>query len=281
MIVLALAVWTAYAGNKVNHVDFAIGREMTRNTRLETATLLLDPDIQRDPTKDFAMYDRTVAMLIEDQKVRESIGRIYVPTNAAGTSLRPLRPGESIPMDARLIMPPGMTAARAAALRAIPQWIQRCIDADSVYPHDPEISGHIIQWYDKLREYTPDPEQELFAADEAVKWSEECIRRSPIQVAYHDVLGKTLWERAALEPGVKQLEYYDRASESFKKCTELYTTKPELWITYGNRCIEYGRARIAAGDAPGGEKLVAEGEQAKKYAEELTALIHARAMGQM
>ncbi|MDZ4857827.1 MAG: O-antigen ligase family protein [Candidatus Hydrogenedentes bacterium] len=279
VVILVLALWSRYAGDRVNHVDVVVGREVTRNVRLETASLILDPQVKRDTTKDFAMYDQTVAMLIEDQKERESIGRIYVPTNAAGTSLRTLRPGEAVPPDARLVMPPDMAAARAAALRAMPRWIEKCIDADRVYPYDPDVSGHIIQWYDKLREFTPDREQKIAAADEAIRWSEECKRRSPIQVAYHDVLGRTLWERAALEPGVKQHDYYDRAIESFKQCTEIYPIKPELWREYGRRCIAYGEERVKAGDAEAGEQLVAEGRRAEQHASDLVTQIHARALG--
>ena len=279
MGMLVLAIWSRYAGDKVNHVDAVIGREVTRNVRLETATLLLDAKIRRDPTKDFAMYDNTVAMLIEDVKVREQIGRIFVPNNAAGTSLRSLRPGEPIPPTARLIMPPDMTAARKAALEAMPIWIQRCIDADKKYPHDPSVSGHIIQWYDKLREDSPETAQKIAAADEAIKWSEECIRRSPYQVAYHDVLGKTLWDRAALESSSTQTQYYERALESFKKCTEIYPIKPELWRTYGDRCMQYGEALIKAGDAVKGQQRFDEGKKAMQHADELEKEIHARAMG--
>lgn len=283
MLVLAaapLVLWLFYAGYRVNHVDDVMGRELTRKVRLETAWMLLDPNARKDNKADFAMYDSTVALLIEDRSVRESLGKIFVPTRPGGTTGRYLRPGEAIPPTAMLIMPAqSMAAVRKAALDAIPMWIQRCIDADRVYPHDPEVSAHIIQWYDKLREYAPSLEEKKKASDEAIAWSRECIRRSPFQVAYHDVLGTTLWDRGDLESGRARFPYYDEALVSFKQCTEIYPIKPEVWRRYAERLVAYGDALADAGDYAAAQQWREDGRRAYEHAAELEKQIHERAMG--
>ena len=275
----ALIVWTLYAGARVTGVDTALGRDMTRRVRLATVDIMLDQTkSSRDFNKPLAMFESTVALFIEDPAVRDTMGNVLVPTGP--NTFRHPKKGEVLPPDARRIMPPeSLPAVRKAALDAVHVWIERCIKADAGYPHNPELSAHIVQWWDKLRQYSPDPAEKVRAADEEVNWSEVCIQRSPLQTAYYDALAKALWGRGELETTAKQLEYYDRAIVNWRLRAEIYPVKPTVWREYAINCLAYGNVRKKAGDNDGGQKLIDEGNRANKHADDLDAQIQTIAMG--
>ncbi len=276
---LALIVWTLYAGARISSVDTALGLDTTRRVRLATVDMMLDQTkSSRDFTKPFAMFESTIALLIEDPAVRDTMGNVLIPTGP--NTFRHSKKGEVLPPGARRIMPPeSLTAVRKAALDAVRVWTDRCIRADAGYPHNPELSAHIVQWWEKLRQYSPDPAEKVHAADEEIEWSEECIRRSPLQTAYYDALAKALWDRGELETSTKQLEYYDRAIENWRLRAELYPVKPTVWREYAANCIAYGKQRVKAGDDDGGQKLIDLGNQANKHADDLDAQIQKVALG--
>lgn len=279
LAILALVAWTVYAGSRVTSVDHTLGRDVTRRVRLTTVEMMLNENSgNRNPNVPLAMYEATVALLIEDPAVRDSMGDILIPTGP-NTYRRPQK-DEPLPPSARRIMQPENRAViRKAALDAIPVWIDRCIKADARYPHDPDLSAHIVQWYDKLREYSPDPAEKVRAADEEIRWSEICIQRSPLQTAYYDALAKALWSRGELETTAKQLDYYDRAIENWRKRTELYPVKSVVWRELAQQCIPYGQQRLKAGDTVGGQRLIDEGNRANQRADEIDAEIRKMTLG--
>ncbi|NUM53913.1 MAG: O-antigen ligase family protein [Candidatus Hydrogenedentes bacterium] len=277
--VLALVAWTAYAGSRVSKADAALGREETRRVRLIAAELLLGDDQgRRNLSIPFEMKEQTVALLVDDAAARDTMGIVMMPNGPQ--SRRRAQPGEESHPEARRYMPPeSRPAVHKAVLDAIPKWIARCEEADAAYPHDPDVSAHIVQWYDKLREYAPDQSERIRASDETIRWCEVCIERSPLQTAYYDALAKALWSRAELETSTKQLEYYDRAIENWRIRTEIYPVKPVVWREYAAKCIEYGKSRLDAGDSEPGQKLIDEGDRANKHADDLDAQIQKIALG--
>lgn len=277
--VVALAAWTGYAGSRVSRIDAVLGREETRRVRLTAAELLLgDDEGKRDLTKPFVMREPTLALLIDDGSVRDSLGQLLIPTGPS--AFRRAQPGDEAHPEARRYMPPETRpAVQKSVLDAIRLWIERLQQADSGYPYDPDVSAHIVQWYDKLRLYSPDRDERIHAADEEIRWSEACIARSPLQTAYYDALAKALWDRGELETSDRQLAYYDKAIENWRRRTELYPVKPVMWRELAANCISYGKARIAAGDAETGQKLIDEGNRANQHADDLEAKIHEIALG--
>lgn len=282
--VLALVAWTFYAGLRVSQADAALGRESTRRVRLAMVDQLeawvtrSEASASSDPNVPFMAYETSMALLIDGPAARDAMGQVLIPTGP--TAYRRAQPGERLPESARrFIQPEARPAVRAAVHDAIPKWISRSLDADAAYPHDPDVSAHLVQWYDKLREYAADPAEKLRAADETVRWSEVCIARSPMQTAYYDALAKALWDRGELETGAAQYGYFDRAIENWRRRTELYPVKPIIWREYAANCIDYGKRRIAAGDTAAGQKLVDEGNRANQHAADLDAQLQRLAAG--
>ncbi|MCC6155671.1 MAG: O-antigen ligase family protein [Candidatus Hydrogenedentes bacterium] len=274
---LALVVWTLYAGLRVSRVDAALEQDATRRARLAIADMMLE----RDPgshDKAFGAYESTMAMFIEDPSVRDSIGKVLIQTGK--DAYRYPKQGEVLPPTARrIIQPAQFPAMRKAALDAVKVWIDRCIATDSRFPYDPDLSGHIVQWYDRLRAYSPDPAERLRASDECIRWAQACVDRSPTQFNHYHTLAQTLWSRGEMETSVKQLEYYDAAVAQLKHRAALYPVKPIVWREYAEKCQAYGEALKKAGDAVRGQELVDTANQASKKAGDLEAQIQKIALG--
>lgn len=282
--VLALFAWTGYAGNRVSQADNALGRDLTRRVRLAMVDKLNDWVTQpargaaQESKMPFMAFESAVALLIEDPAVRDTMGQLLIPTGP--TSYRRPQQGEKLPPTARRLMPPeSREAVRKATMGAIAYWIDRSVNVDAAYPHDPTVSASIVQWYDKLRQCATDPAEKVRAADGEIAWSEICVTRSPLQTAYYDALAKALWDRGELETTAKQIEYYDRAIDNWRRRTELYPVKPVIWREFAANCIAYGEQRVKAGDKDGGQKLIDEGNRANQHAAELEARIQEVALG--
>ncbi len=273
----ALIAWTLYAGMRISSVDEALQDDMTRRARLAIADKMLDPNISSE-TAAFGAYESTVANFIEDPAVRDSFGKVLIQTGES--SYRYPKQGEVLPQTARRVVQPAQfPAMRKAALDAVKIWIDRCIAADSRFPYDPDLSGHIVQWYDRVRAYSPDPAERMRASDECIRWAQACVDRSPTQFNHYYTLAQTLWSRGEMETTTSQLEYYDRAIAQLKHRAELYPVKPVVWREYAEKCKAYGEALKKAGDTTRGEELIAAANQANKQADDLEAQIQKIALG--
>ena len=217
-------------------------------------------------------------MFVEDPIVRDTFGKLLVPTGE--NSFRYPKPGEILPPGTRRVVPPTQfPAMRKAALDAVKIWIDRCIAADNEFPYDPEMSGHIVQWYDRLRAYSPDPADRMRASDECIRWAQACVDRSPTQFNHYHTLAQTLWSRGEMETPTKQLEYYGAAVAQLKHRAELYPVKPVVWREYAEKCKAFGEALKKAGDAARGQELIDTANQANKKADDLEAQIQKIALG--
>jgi O-antigen ligase len=274
---LALVVWTLYAGLRVTSVDKALDQDATRRARLAIADMMMERDTSSHD-KAFGAYESTVAMFIEDPAVRDSIGKVLVQTGK--DAYRYPKPGEILPPTARrIIQPAQFPAMRKAALDAVKIWVDRCIAADNKFPYDPELSGHIVQWYDRIRAYSPDAAERMRASDECIRWAQACVDRSPTQFNHYYTLAQTLWSRGEMETPTKQLEYFDAAVAQLKHRAELYPVKPVVWREYAEKCQAFGEALKKAGDAARGQELIDTATTAFKKAGDLEAQIQKIALG--
>lgn len=267
-----VAILVSLAAYRTHQLDSAFGTEFARRSRFDSAELVyqLSERGMRNPNEPIREFDHKIEPFIPQREDREEFGTIYAPVNLRERTFRPLGPNEPVPPNSAFQFTDFAAARRVAQERA-QLWPLLLGEADRVFPHDPSASAHIFLWYEFLHNKAQSREEKTKWIDEALKWAEECARRSPQQVPYNEVVGRALWQRAALESTVKQLEYFDRAIAVYKRCAELYPVKPFVWRDYGQRCLEYGTRRVEAGDAKGGQPLVDEGNRALKHADELQA----------
>jgi O-antigen ligase len=269
---IIFAIGIGYMASRGQSVYAAVGAELERRIRLESAGKLFDPSRipQRLQDGRYVIPDGELATLIPDRTKREQLGRLYTPAGPGTDRYRPVSPQEPIPPNAALFLE-NPSAARVLGVEYALHWINATIEADRRYPLDPGVSANLVQWYDLLYEYRSDAEERLRWADACLEWAEACVARSPHRVEYRDLLGNMLWRRGGLENGAKQIEYYDGGMKEFRKCPALYPTRVEVWVDFGNRCIEYGKRRLEAGDDTGGRALIDEGNRALEHAERLNS----------
>lgn len=273
----ALIAWTLYAGMRVSRVDEVLQDDFARRTQLGIMDKMLDPPTSSENAA-FGAFESAVASVIEDPAVRDSFGKVLIQTGES--SYRYPKPGEQLPPTARRVVQPAQfPAMRKAAMDAIKVRIERCTAADAKFPYDPEMCGYIIQLYDRVRAYSPDPTERLRASDECIRWAETCVERSPTQFNHYYTLAQTLWSRGEMETTTRQLEYYDRAIAQLKYRTELYPVKPVVWREYAEKCKAYGEALTKAGDAKRGQDLIDVASQANKTADDVEAQIQKIALG--
>ena len=210
----------------------------------------------------------TISLLISNRKVVESFGTLYVRTGDNPPRHRPLRPDENVPVDAFLAIN-NPQLARQKAAECADAFLKHMAVIDSIFPHSPQWAAYFVQWYDMLASTSTDPEQRQRYAVEFLRWAEAGVKRSPEQAIFREWCGKALWLRGNVEKGPGRRAYFEKGLEEYKKATELYPISVDLWQRYGEALIKYGEAMNNAGDKTSGEAYIAEGREARRYAEQL------------
>ncbi len=210
----------------------------------------------------------TVSKLISNRKVVESFGILYVPTGDNPPRHRQLRPDETVPADAFLAIN-NPQLARQKAAEFVDAFLKHMAVIDSIFPYSPQWAAYFVQWYDMLASTSADPEQRQRYAVEFLRWAEAGVKRSPEQAIFREWYGKALWLRGNVEKGPGRRAYFEKGLEEYKKATELYPISSDLWQRYGEALIKYGEAMNNAGDKTSGEAYIAQGREARRYAEQL------------
>ncbi len=269
---LAAAIVVA-CGWRVYQLDRTMGSKLEQKLRLEAAVDILGVDdttsgAQAANPKFPQMSERVVSLLIPSRAAQETFGKLYTRLQPGSPSARPVNENESIPPDAILLIVRPQEA-KARAMERIPLWLARFTDADMRYPYDPDVSAHLCLWYEMLFRFATTDEKKIEYATQCVEWARKCVERSPEQVAYRNLLARALWRRGEVDKSVDQLRYYDEAIKQYRKCIELYPSRPDVYFDFAKIAISYGNERKNSGDVKGGEALIEEGQAMQAAGERL------------
>ena len=269
LVIGGLAAGFGYQATMPNRL---IGNEDVRKTRLEAVRFICKraADLAGKTPENVAMPDGMATMLFPDQSDREQLGKLYERTSPTSERMRPLAPGE-VPSHKTFLVFNDIAVTRTKTLERVPLIVEQIKEADGAWPFDPEMASHIWLWYDLLYNESRDPNDKLKYADACLEWAHECVRRSPRQVPYSNLLGRSLWRRGAVETSANQLRYYDQGLGEFRRTLDLYPEGPLVYFEFANRLREYGTQLVNAGDKQRGPALLSESASVQKKAEEMQA----------
>ncbi|MBX7258096.1 MAG: O-antigen ligase family protein [Candidatus Hydrogenedentes bacterium] len=249
-----------------------VGDERACKARLEAVKFICEraEALAGKPKQNVAMPDGMAKMLFPDQSDREQIGKLYERTSPTSERMRPLAPGETPPPNTYLVFN-DIEVTHKKTMERVPLIVEQIKEADGAWPYNPKMASHIWLWYDLLYGESSSPEEKLKYADACLDWAHECVRRSPKQVPYSNLLGRSLWRRGAVETSVKQIRYYDQGLEEFRHALELYPEGPLVYFELASRLREYGTQLDKAGDHERGQAMLKESVVVQKKAEDMQA----------
>jgi hypothetical protein len=210
----------------------------------------------------------TITKLIPNRKVVESFGTIFVLTDDNPPKYRQLRPNESVPRDAGVVIT-NPRLAKQKATEYAESFLKSLAVIDGIFPHSPEWAAYFVQWYDMLASTASEPETRQRFAIEYLNWAEAAVKRSPEQALFREWYGKALWLRGNVETGAGRKSYFERGLDEYRKATELYPTSQYLWHRYGEALIKYGEALNSGQNKTAGDSFISQGKDAQRRASEL------------
>lgn len=246
--------------SRVGLINVADRKEMTR--RYHTARFVRQECTTLMRKKSGKSARRPVAYLLPlfpDVNTLASFGRLYEPMPGTARGARPIQNGEQVPPDAFIVI----TNPRRALNRGYEAGT-RCVaeleTIDSRFPHDPEVAMHLQQWYELLILLAM-PNVNLHDKvpayrSEALRWSEEAVRRSPMHADLHLNYAQALWRLAGVEAGMNNMNYALDALEQYRLATVLTSTMPLYFNHYGYALGQVGNACRAMGDEEKAQKYL-------------------------
>ncbi|MCH7960379.1 MAG: O-antigen ligase family protein, partial [Candidatus Hydrogenedentes bacterium] len=257
----------ALTGGNLKQKIVNVGNRRMVTDRIEVARFLLR-DIQQTPVNPQSPPFRwlsDIALIIPNPDTARRLGeiRVYVPEHPEHP--RPLGAGETPPEQSLLIIR-DTEQAEAIARDRSEEIVTRLATIDRIYPHIPEVTVWMYQWYQLLYETTSDPVEKSRYADASVEWTQRGVERSPYQAWYRSWHARALWIRAQRVQWPGSLKDYELGLDEYAKACELYSSVPGGWNQYGDALQKLGQALVNTGhDIEKGERLIRESEAA--YAE--------------
>lgn len=209
-----------------------------------------------------------LAQLIPNLEDIKRMGSVRVPIGADRSAHRPLREGEPPPPNAFVAIT-DPRAAQEVAVKWSEQELQFLELAHAIFPHDPEVTQTLFEWYDMLQMAVQDPDQRRAYLDESVKWAQAAVAANPRQAWPHQWLGKALMFRGSMERGASSTDYYEEGIEQFEIAAELFPISPMTWSQLGQWQQKLGESYQKVGQEKRAATLIARGEDALGEAKRL------------
>jgi hypothetical protein len=161
-------------------------------------------------------------------------------------------------------------AAKAAITEAIDARIALLEAADARYPHAPLLIAILFEWYQMKVDFAQSPDERKRWVLKSLACAEEGVRRSPKEYWFRGLLGRALFQRAAIEPNpTLAVETLRRGLDQYREATALFGTSQDMYAQYGEALEKCGAAFKRAGDPGTGDTMIAEGQKAKAYAKKI------------
>jgi hypothetical protein len=282
VVVLLIAAATSFMGFQVFMTDFItsgtrwinVDSKRFVNERFSAAQSVL---IELRKSLDKPATDRRYALipirqavlLLPDRAALEQFGEIHVALPESKGAHRRLGSNEAIPPNAFLLVTAHEKALEAFS-KAYEDHLKTLEDADSVYPHNPEMGSLLVKGYSFLSNMSMSQDERQRLAIAQFRWAEEALDRSPKQAFYHEQFAQACWTRGNLERGGGRTQYFDKGIEHYRIATTLYPVSASAWRFYGDSLVKYGEA-IAKQKPEAGQKQIALGQEAIARAEQLAA----------
>ncbi|MEX2016003.1 MAG: O-antigen ligase family protein, partial [Candidatus Hydrogenedentales bacterium] len=225
------------------------------------------PNASGQPRQIPTRFLQEVALLVPDLGDIKKMGTIRVPIGADRNAHRPLREGEGPPPNAFVAIT-NPAAAKDVAIKWSEQELNFLEVAYAIFPHDPELTQTLFEWYDLLQMATTDPDMRREYLDGAVKWARAAVEANPRQAWPRQWLGKALMFRGSMEPSASR-DYYDEGIKQFRVATDLFPISPMTWSQLGQWQQKLGQALQNAGEPDRAAPLLARGEDALGEAKRL------------